>query len=141
MVATAELGQLIELEKLTRTKGFLYDQAIYRCAYLKDSKTRGKVSIFSTGKMISIGTRSFEASKHDLSYAMNRLARLGLISPTEVNPRLQNVVATGDIGRIVDIERLTIKLPDVIYEPRTVFRSNLLRKRVGRSIDPDFRQW
>ena len=117
MVATAELGQFIELEKLTTAKGFLYDQTIYRCAYLKDSKTRGKVSIFSTGKMISIGARSFEAAKHDLSYAVKRLARLGLISPTDVNPRLQNIVATGDIGHMVDIERISLKLPDIIYEP------------------------
>ncbi|MGB9023193.1 MAG: hypothetical protein WCC94_07140 [Candidatus Bathyarchaeia archaeon] len=117
MVATAGLGQFIELEKLTTAKGFLYDQAIYRCAYLKDSKTCGKVSIFSTGKMISTGARSFEAAKHDLSYAMKRLARLRLISPTEMNPRLQNIVATGDIGHMVDIERLSLKLPDIIYEP------------------------
>jgi transcription initiation factor TFIID TATA-box-binding protein len=117
VVATAELNQLVNLEELVHVPGFFYDTAVYSCAYLKDSKTRGKVSIFSTGKMISIGARSFEAAKHDLSYAARRLARLGLISPTDVNPRLQNIVATGDIGHMVDIERFSLKLPDIIYEP------------------------
>ena len=97
--------------------GFLYDTAIYRCAYLKDHKTRGKVSIFSTGKMISVGSKSFDDAKRDLKYASRRLAKLGLISPTRIKVKLQNIVATGDIGQKMDIERLSLKLPNIIYEP------------------------
>ena len=52
MIATAELGQFVSLERLVYVLGFLYDTAIYKCAYLRDNRTRAKISIFSTGKMI-----------------------------------------------------------------------------------------
>jgi TATA-box binding protein (TBP) (component of TFIID and TFIIIB) len=91
VVATAELSQSVDLWKLAQVDGFLYDQAIYHCAYLKDAKTRAKVSIFSTGKMISIGTRNLADSKHDLKYAAKRLADLELIH-AKISVKLQNIV-------------------------------------------------
>ncbi|MGA2971878.1 MAG: hypothetical protein ABSE39_04540 [Candidatus Bathyarchaeia archaeon] len=117
VVATAELRQFIDLTKLVRVRGFLYDTAIYKCAYLKDQKTNAKVSIFSTGKMISIGSKSFLDAKHDLNYATKRLAELGLISATKIKVELQNIVATGEIGKPIDIEKFSVNLQNIIYEP------------------------
>ena len=116
VVATAELKQFVNLEKLVHVSGFLYDTAIYQCAYLKDRNTRAKVSIFATGKMISVGAKSFQAAKHDLNYAARRLTELELISHTRIKTKLQNIVATGELGHSVDIESFA-KLPNVIYEP------------------------
>lgn len=117
VVATAEFNQFVNLEKLVYVKGFLYDTAIYRCAYLKDQKTKAKVSIFSTGKMISVGAKSFQDAKHDLNYATKRLAELRLISSTKIEVKLQNIVATGEIGQPIDIEKISVKLPNILYEP------------------------
>lgn len=117
LVATSELNQPVNLEKLANVEGFLYDQAIYPCAYLKDNYTKTKVSIFSSGKMISFGGRNFSDVKHDLAYAAKRLAKLRLIKGTRIVPKLQNMVATGEIGHSIDIERLSTKLPNIIYEP------------------------
>jgi len=64
VVATAELGQTIELRRLVNVPGFLYDSAIYYCAYLEDNKTKGKISIFSSGKMIRIGREIVGRRKH-----------------------------------------------------------------------------
>jgi transcription initiation factor TFIID TATA-box-binding protein len=117
LVATAELDQSVDLNKLVFIDGFLYDTAIYRCAYLKDNRTRAKVSIFSTGKMICVGAKSFKDAKHDLLYAAQRLAELHLVKPTKIAMKLQNIVATGEIGKPIDIEKLSAKLPNIIYEP------------------------
>jgi transcription initiation factor TFIID TATA-box-binding protein len=97
--------------------GFLYDAAIYRCAYLKDNRTRAKVSIFSTGKMICVGARRFEDAKHDLVYAAKRLTNLHLAKPTKIVVKLQNIVATGEIDKPLDIEKLSATLPNIIYDP------------------------
>jgi len=67
--------------------------------------------------MISVGTKSYEDAKHDLNYAAKRLAELGLITAVRINVKLQNIVATGDIGHALDIERLSYKLPNIMYEP------------------------
>jgi len=117
LVATAELKQFVNLEKLIGVQGFLYDTTIYRCAYLKDRFTKGKVSIFSTGKMISVGSKSFDDAKQDLAYAARKLARLALIAPTKITVKLQNIVVTGELGQPIDVEELATKLPNVIYEP------------------------
>ena len=117
VVATAELNQHIVLERLVHERGFFYDTAIYRCAYLKDRKTRAKVSVFSTGKMISVGAKSLEDARHDLNHATRRLEQLRLIRPTKIAMKLQNIVATGEIGQAIDIEKLSTTLPNIIYEP------------------------
>ena len=117
VVATAELRQSLDLTKLAFAKGFLYDAAVYRCAYLKDEKMIGKVSVFSTGKMISVGARSLQAARRDLSYTTRRLEEMGLITHPRIEVKLQNIVATGELGRHINIESLASKLPQVIYEP------------------------
>jgi len=117
VVATAELGQSVDLVKLADVEGFLYDQAIYHCAYFKDDDTRAKISIFSTGKMISVGSKRFEDAKHDLKHAVKKLEELGLIKPVKIAVKLQNIVATGELGQSMDIESLVRKLPSTIYEP------------------------
>src|SRR6266568_1686528 len=105
VVATAQVNQFVDLGRLAVAEGFRYDPAIYQCAYLKDHGTKGKVSIFSSGKMISYGTKSFEAASRDLNYASTKLAELGLISRVRVDAKLQNIVATGDLGKPVDLEK------------------------------------
>lgn len=117
VVATAELDQPVDLVKLTGLEGFLYDQAIYHCTYVKDRTTKAKVSIFATGKMISVGTKSLADSKHDLKYAAGILVKHNVIKRTRIEVKLRNIVATTQLGMKLDLERLTRTLPSVIYEP------------------------
>jgi hypothetical protein len=72
--------------------------------------------VFASGKMISMGTKSFKAARHDLNYAYRKLVDLSLVEPTRITVKLQNLVATAAIGEAVDFQKLT-KLPNVIYEP------------------------
>jgi len=117
LVATAELGQSVDLERLARVPGFLYDYAVYYCAYLKNSKTKGKISIFSSGKMISIGTKSFRDAKQDLKYAAHRLVALRLIESVRVKVKLQNIVAVSETGIPFDLESLSQTFHNLIYDP------------------------
>jgi transcription initiation factor TFIID TATA-box-binding protein len=117
LVATAELNQSIPLQRLASEVGFLYDKAVYNCAYLKDKNIRSKVAIFSSGKMICVGAKRLRDAKHDLLYTARKLAELNVIQPTEITVHVQNIVATGEIGESIDIERLSQILPNIIYEP------------------------
>ena len=117
LVATGELGQSIDLECLVNKPGFLYEHAIYHCAYLKDTKTKGKVSIFSSGKMISIGTKSLRDARQDLKYASQRLVDLRLIESVRVKVKLQNIAAVSEAGVPFDLESLSQTFHNLIYEP------------------------
>jgi transcription initiation factor TFIID TATA-box-binding protein len=117
LVATADLNERVDLEKTLLVDGFSYDSTRYPCAYLKDSKTEGKVSMFSSGKMICAGARSFAGAERDLNYAAKRLLELGLISKVAVDVKLQNIVATADLRHNINLDELVSKLAHVIYEP------------------------
>jgi len=56
------------LEDLGGMKGVTYDQEIYggRVACLRLPEMRGMVSVFFSGKMISLGTRSEDAAAKSL---------------------------------------------------------------------------
>ena len=117
LVATADLGQSVRLESLCLAEGFTYDRGVYHCAYLKDGETKGKVCIFASGKLISIGTRDLPSAACDIEYAANRMAELGLVSNPAPRVKVQNIVAVADLGETINLERAAVALPDVLYEP------------------------
>lgn len=116
VVATAELKQSLNLALLSSVEGFHYDPSGYHCAYFKDRKARGKVSIFGTGKMISVATKTLEDSERDLEHAKNKLVELGMINDIGIKAQLQNIVLTADLGHTFDIAKFGVR-PDVVYEP------------------------
>ena len=69
VVATANLNQEVDLFELAKCKGILHDSEIYggRVAYFKSPKMEGKVSIFRSAKLISVGTKSEEGAFSELA--------------------------------------------------------------------------
>lgn len=67
--------------------------------------------------MICVGAKNLGDANHCLRYAVKRLAQLGLIPQTRIKAKLQNIVATGDIGKSIDLEKLASRLPNCIYDP------------------------
>ena len=45
----------------------------YRCAYVKVEGMKGVVTVFGSGAMISVGSRSVEDAERDLTIAYNRI--------------------------------------------------------------------
>jgi len=65
VVATAALNQRLDLDELGKFREILHDPSIYggRAAYFKSPNMKGKVSIFASGKMISVGTKNVKVMK------------------------------------------------------------------------------
>ena len=117
MVATAALDRPVELESLPQLfpHEALYDEEIYggRVAYFKSGTMRGRVHIFRSGKMISVGTRSTEEAGRELKLVANALK-----TSLKIKPKIRNIVATADLGYEVDLERISsISELRAIYEP------------------------
>ena len=117
VVVTATLDRRIELERLHELfpKEVIHDQEIYggRVAYFKSKNMEGKVSIFTSGKMISVGTKSVEKAEKELKFVAKTLnVRL------KAEPKIQNIVATANLGFEVDLYRIaTLNNIKTIYEP------------------------
>jgi transcription initiation factor TFIID TATA-box-binding protein len=118
VVATASLNQDIDIEKLCQFKEILYDSNSYggRVAYFKTNQMQGKVSIFLSGKLISIGTKSPSQAIKELFLTKQTLIEKGIIKEVEIQPKIQNMVITVDFGKQLDLEEFSEKTR-AIYEP------------------------
>lgn len=119
VVATADLGQPVNLMKVSELETIEYDQTKYqgRAAYFKSPSMEGKVTIFGSGKLISVGTRSVERAKKELEETVIFLAKNGLIKKTKIAVSVRNIVMSLDIGHPIDIEQLYLNMPNFVYEP------------------------
>jgi transcription initiation factor TFIID TATA-box-binding protein len=127
VVVTANLCQEVDLLELREFHGILHDSNIYggRVAYFKVSNMEGKVSIFTSGKMISVGTRSEKRGFEELQHAMNFLVEKGLTKARHLRPQTQNIVVSADIGKVINLEKMASE-NSVIYEPEQ-FPAGILR--------------
>lgn len=127
VVATASLNQELDLDELGKFREILHDSDLYggRVAYFKTSNMEGKISIFASGKMISVGTTSEEESFSELEYAKKFLVEKGFTNPTLLQPKIRNIIVTADFGKRIDLEELS-KNCKMIYEPEQ-FPGGILR--------------
>jgi len=123
VVATAALDRSVDLESLAKRfpEVVSYDPDLYFAAYFKSKGMKGKVSIFSSGKMISVGTKTIEDAKRDLAHVSETVENAGLARLKD-EPKVQNIVATADLGVRPDLERIMENIhlwegAKAIYEP------------------------
>jgi transcription initiation factor TFIID TATA-box-binding protein len=121
VVATAALDRPVDLESLQESfpHEVVHDPKIYsgRTAYFKSDRMQGKVSIFSSGKMISVGTKSEEKAKQELALVASYLEDAG-IAKLKSPAKIQNMVATADLGLEPKLDSIKpIGGVQVIYEP------------------------
>ena len=118
VVATADLKKSIDINAAGKLDDFIHDPEIYggRVTYHHSDDMTGKVSIFPSGKMISVGSRSVDDAFDDLKKTMGDLVENKLAKRTVLNPRVRNIVATVDFQKAVDLEEVSDRL-EAIYEP------------------------
>jgi transcription initiation factor TFIID TATA-box-binding protein len=117
IVATADLRQQVELTEIAKIRHTIHDQEIYggRVAYLKTPAMHGKTTIFPSGKLISVGTKSREQAQHDLQETVDTLTQANLIKPVSVTANVRNIVALLTLPNPIPLEQL--EEPNSIYEP------------------------
>ena len=127
VVAAAALNQRVDFEELSHFKEISYDSNVYggHVAYFKTTTMQGKVSIFTSGKMISVGTKSEQAASKELEAAKDFFVKKGLISDVVLEPKVRNLVVCVDFGKQVNLEDFALR-EHVIYEPEQ-FPAGILR--------------
>jgi len=129
IICTADLKQKINIKEFSKYSWGIFDQAIYkgRCGYFKSPDIKGKVTIFSSGKMISLGAKSINEAKEQIDKAKLQLKKDGFIQDKKLEIKIRNIVATFTLKKIYGFERLAGMLPNSIYEPEQfpgiIFRS------------------
>jgi len=75
----------------------------------------GKTTIFPSGKLISVGTKSREQTQHDLQETVDTLSQANLIKPMSVTANVRNIVALLTLPNPIPLEQL--EEPNSIYVP------------------------
>jgi TATA-box binding protein (TBP) (component of TFIID and TFIIIB) len=119
VIVTGQLGRKVELSQLAKIPQCSYDEGVYRgrVAYIKSMQMKGKVSVFASGKMISVGTTSEADAKRDIKLACQILGKAGFPPSSNLDTRVENIVAHVKVPRMLDLDVLSQRLNHVIYEP------------------------
>jgi transcription initiation factor TFIID TATA-box-binding protein len=127
VVATAALGQRVDLEELGKCPQIVHDPEIYggRVAYFRSSEFTGQVTIFASGKMISVGSKSEAEAFRALELAKEYLIEMGFVKQVNLEKKTRNIVVVVDFGKAVDLEALA-KDHRMVYEPEQ-FPGGILR--------------
>lgn len=125
-VCTADLKQKIDITHFNKYNHLTSNLDLFRCGYVKTDKMIGRVSVFRTGKIISVGTKSTESGFKELEIASKLLKKYKLIKSYNLDPKIRNIVSSIDLERTIDLEKFARKIPRIMYEPEQ-FHGLILR--------------
>ena len=119
IVSTSNLHHKVDIKKFVKFGWGTYDNAIYggRCGYVKTPEMQGRVIVFPSGKMISVGAKSSRKSFEQLNQAKFCLLKEKLISDIRLKHKIQNIVGTLNLKNNLKINQIVTKLQGAIYEP------------------------
>ena len=127
VVATADLDQIVSLEELGKLEYFLHDGKSYggRVAYFKSPGMEGRVAIFASGKMISVGTKSEKQAFIELRQTRDLLVDEGIIKSIRLKLEVRNMVVVVNLRKTLELEYIAMR-HKAIYEPEQ-FQGAIMR--------------
>lgn len=85
-------------------------------AFFKQNCMIGRICIWTSGKLISIGTKSELQAQKELEMAKCFLVDKGFVSDVMLESKTQNIVVSVDFGVTINLEALS-QGKEAIYEP------------------------
>ncbi len=118
VVISADIYARLNLEFLVRKLDDIsYDPETFPGAIFKIKKLNASFLLFDTGRVICTGTRSFKAAKEAITELTKRLRKLKISITKKPTMRVTNMVASGAVGGVLNLNRLVFKLDNTEYEP------------------------
>jgi len=118
VVASATIDQKLDLNEITEKfpdvewNPNLFPGAVFR---LENPKTA--TLLFRSGKMICTGAKSEELSRKAVKKVVQKLRKGKIKIKKEATVKIQNMVASINLGGRVDLEETARSLPRSMYEP------------------------
>ena len=118
MVASATLKQHVDLNSIPRIfpdveyRPEVFPGLVYR---LKEPKTA--TLIFSSGKMVCTGGKSEKLAKEAVTKVFDELRKKKIVTVEKLDIEIQNIVASGELGRTIDLDKAAYMLGKPMYEP------------------------
>ncbi len=133
VVSTADLKQPVQIQKFNDFSWGRFDlKNNYngRVGYVKDDYMQGRVTVFTSGKLISTGAKSVNHSFKQLNRTVMLLFRSNLIRKIKLKPQVRNVVGTGDSKKRIDLNLMARVVGKSVFEPEQ-FPALILKSHTG----------
>jgi transcription initiation factor TFIID TATA-box-binding protein len=118
VVATATLDQKIDLDAVVKgNPGVGYDPATFPGLVYKIKRPRTSILIFRTGKMVCTGAKSSKEANKAIKKVVKEMKKSGIIIPGKPKTKIVNIVASGNLGGLIDLEKSAYSLGRTMYEP------------------------
>jgi transcription initiation factor TFIID TATA-box-binding protein len=118
IVATASLGTKVPLVKLVRSQANTeYNPEQFPGLVLRIKNPKSAVLVFSSGNLVCTGTKSTAQVKQVIIQVIKQLRKIGVKVSGVPKISVQNIVASGSINLILNLNELALKLENTEYEP------------------------
>ena len=127
VVCTADLKQKINIASFNEYEFLRSNLNLYACGYVKDDTMVGSTTVFGSGKLISVGTKSEKQAFAELKKTKKILQKYNLAKSIKIEPKVRNIVARFDLGKQLPIIKLAKTLPRCMSEVENVPLSHTLQ--------------
>ena len=118
IVASVSLNQRIDLQKIVeKFPQTEYNPSVFPGLVFRLKKPKTATLIFGTGKMVCTGAKSEKESRSAVEKVVKELRGQGIQITEKPVVKIQNIVASAELGGEIDLESLVYKLSRVMYEP------------------------
>ncbi len=118
VVASVVTGQTLDLDEIAATlPNIEYDPTQFPGLVYRLKKPKTATLIFNTGKMVCTGGKSEKDSRRAVLKIVKGLNQAGIKVTGKPEITIQNIVASGDLGTTVNLEKTAMILENSLYEP------------------------
>ena len=118
IVATASLGTKVPLVKLVRSQANTeYNPEQFPGLVLRIKKPKSAVLVFSSGNIVCTGTKSVKQVADVITQVIKQLRKISVKVKEKPKIDVQNIVASGSINLVLNLNELALKLENTEYEP------------------------
>jgi transcription initiation factor TFIID TATA-box-binding protein len=118
VVASATLNQKIDLNAVVKGNPIVeYDPEKFPGLVYRLKKPKTAILIFRTGKMVCTGAKSSKEAKRAIKKVVRKLKKSGIIILDKPKTKIVNIVASGNLAGLIDLEQTAYSLSKTMYEP------------------------
>jgi transcription initiation factor TFIID TATA-box-binding protein len=118
IVATTSLGKDVPLTKLAKTiPNTEYNPEQFPGLVLRVKEPKSAVLVFSSGNLVCTGTKSIAQVKEVIEQVIKTLKKINVKITDKPKITVQNIVASGSIDMMLNLNYLSLELENTEYEP------------------------
>ncbi|RJS84586.1 TATA box-binding protein [Candidatus Bathyarchaeota archaeon] len=118
VVASATLNQRVDLNAVVKGyPGVEYRPEQFPGLVFRLKKPKTATLIFNSGKMVCTGAKSEKEARRAVLKVVRELKKSGIVIIGRPELKIQNIVASANLGGLIDLERSAYVLGKTMYEP------------------------